>query len=85
MKYIVELRTSRRYAEVEADSPLEAVMVVKRNPDFTHTHIEESADVMVDDNGNRQLVVSVNTHRRWDLEPTSNSPMAENMGNGRIA
>lgn len=84
MKYIVELRTSRRYGEVEADSPLEAVMAVKRNPDFSHTHIEETADVMIDEGGTRQIVVSVNTHRRWDLEPGANYPVAANTGMGRI-
>jgi len=83
MKYIVELRTSRRYAEVDATSPLEAVMTIKKNPDFAHIHIEESAEVMVDEDGNRAIVLSVNSPRRWDTEPNFGQ-MPVNAGNGLI-
>lgn len=85
MKYIVELRTTRRYESVEAASAIEAVMAVKRNPDFAHTHVEENADVIVlDDRGQRPTVLTVYTPRHWDEPLPVQSPPSFNTGAGRI-
>ena len=86
MKYIVELRTTRRYEDVEADSAIEAVMAVKRNPDFDHTHVEENADVYVPgEHGEQPSVLSVYSPRRWDNSMAINSQYpSPSAGTGRI-
>lgn len=86
MKYIVELRTTRRYESVEADSAIAAVMAVKRNPDFTHTHVEENADVIViGEHGQRATMLNICAPRHWD-EPMPIMPQQPdfNTGAGRI-
>ena len=84
MRYIVELRTTRRYEDVEADSAIEAVMAVKRNPDFAHTHVEETADVFViGAHGQQPTVLTVCTPRHWN-EPMPMPQSPTLVGTGRI-
>ena len=86
MKYIVELRTSRRYVEIEANSPLAAIQVIKEHPETKHTHVEEHGEVFVEERGQSITVLTVYTPRRWDLEaPPLMGDVPMNPAGGSIA